>query len=264
MSTEAGIASVTKPVEPSNDDANTNPASPPVADGVKAADVTTNTAPVNDIPPSVETCRKVEDYPVFDNKGNQHSFKSIYDGPDSPRRVLVIFIRHFFCGPTQKSCQEYVRALSESFKPADLLQLPVPTSFAFIGCGDPGLIDFYAKETGCEFPIFADPTTKLFDDLQMISTLALGPRPEYFQKSMVRIVAESAYQAARNLTTGLVTKAGDHRQVGGDFLFEASEEGGSKVVTWCHRMTTTRDHTSPQELAQILDKDGQILLPKNN
>lgn len=53
-------------------------------------------APEN--PPSAETLRKVENYTVLDKEGNEHPFKSLYAGPDSTGRVLVIFIRHFFCG----------------------------------------------------------------------------------------------------------------------------------------------------------------------
>lgn len=48
--------------------------------------------------PSAETLRKVENYTVLDKEGNKHLFKSLYAGPDSTGRVLVIFIRHFFCG----------------------------------------------------------------------------------------------------------------------------------------------------------------------
>jgi hypothetical protein len=49
-------------------------------------------------PPSAETLRKVEDYTVLDKEGKKHTFRSLYAGPESTGRVLVIFIRHFFCG----------------------------------------------------------------------------------------------------------------------------------------------------------------------
>jgi hypothetical protein len=49
-------------------------------------------------PPSAETLRKVDDYTVLDKKGKKHTFRSLYAGPESTSRVLVIFIRHFFCG----------------------------------------------------------------------------------------------------------------------------------------------------------------------
>lgn len=99
MSSEAEPVPVANlPAVSNNPDSNPLPESAPVADDVKVADTNKPETPSNDKPPSVDTIRKVEDYEVLDNKGEKHSFKSIYDGPDSTGRVLVIFIRHFFCG----------------------------------------------------------------------------------------------------------------------------------------------------------------------
>lgn len=99
MSTTAEPVPVSNPPVASNVDPNPPAESAPAADDVKVADTTKpEEAPSNDKPPSVETIRKVEGYTVLDNKGEKHTFKSVYDGPDSTGRVLVIFIRHFFCG----------------------------------------------------------------------------------------------------------------------------------------------------------------------
>lgn len=56
-------------------------------------DVNTN----NDLP-SQEILKKVESMIVLDKDGQSRPFKSLYSGPNVARRVLVIFIRHFFCG----------------------------------------------------------------------------------------------------------------------------------------------------------------------
>lgn len=48
--------------------------------------------------PSPDLIRKIENYMVLDRHGKSSSFKSLYSGPNAARRVLVIFIRHFFCG----------------------------------------------------------------------------------------------------------------------------------------------------------------------
>lgn len=48
--------------------------------------------------PSAETRRRAEARTVLDHAGNAHTFKSLYEGPESTSRVLVVFIRHFFCG----------------------------------------------------------------------------------------------------------------------------------------------------------------------
>ncbi|KAI1808154.1 AhpC/TSA antioxidant enzyme-domain-containing protein [Daldinia bambusicola] len=239
----------------------------------------------NDLP-TIETLRKIETYNVLDSDGKSHSFKSLYAGHNSPRRVLIIFIRHFFCG----NCQEYLRTLSTSVTPEALLQLPVSTFIAVIGCGAPQLINSYIQETGCPFPVYADPTRRLYTELGMVRTLALGPRPAYMQgKSVAHTVVSGVVQGLKQVKSGLATKMGDQKQVGGEFLFEPaslmldtpvttprSEENKQlelpdknerpddykdpkieeKRVTWCHRMRTTRDHAEIPELMEVLGLDG--------
>jgi len=48
--------------------------------------------------PSQETIKKIANISVLDRDGRSIPFKNIYSGPNVARRVLVIFIRHFFCG----------------------------------------------------------------------------------------------------------------------------------------------------------------------
>lgn len=48
--------------------------------------------------PSAETIRRIGDYIVLDRHGKTHTFKSLYTGRNVARRVLIIFVRHFFCG----------------------------------------------------------------------------------------------------------------------------------------------------------------------
>ncbi|RYP92969.1 hypothetical protein DL770_000843 [Monosporascus sp. CRB-9-2] len=239
----------------------------------------------NDLP-SLETLREIESYTVLDAYGRSHPFKSLYAGRNVARRVLIIFVRHFFCG----NCQEYLRTLSASITPEALLQLPVSTFIAVIGCGSPKLIDSYHKETGCPFPIYADPTRRLYNKLGMVRTLSLGSRPAYMNKSLASSVVSSVVQGLKQVKTGLATKMGDQRQVGGEFLFEpasmsleppisspaddagpldeddasntsASEKVEEKRVTWCHRMRTTRDHAEIPELMEVLGLEGDGATP---
>lgn len=58
----------------------------------------------NDEIPSDATLAKVEDYVVFDKHGKSHTFKSLYNSPNGARRVLVVFVRHFFCGVSLAPC----------------------------------------------------------------------------------------------------------------------------------------------------------------
>lgn len=241
--------------------------------------------------PSAEVQKMIEDYIVLDKDGKSRTFKSLYMGPNVARRVLVIFIRHFFCG----NCQEYLRTLSEVITPDSLLRLPISTFITVVGCGDPKLIDMYAKETGCPFPIYTDPTRQLFDALGMVKTLTMGAKPAYAKKSTSKGIFDSIVQGLRQVPKGLALKSGDHRQVGGEFLFEplhistplstpreeqhpqfgtleqpeagkgkVEEEGEraeEKRITWCHRMKTTRDHAEMPELLEILGLDGIIEKP---
>ncbi|KAK2593882.1 hypothetical protein QQS21_008402 [Conoideocrella luteorostrata] len=248
-------------------------------DKSKPEDFDGEVATTNELP-SEETIKKIENYTILDKDGKTRTFKSLYSGNNVARRVLVVFIRHFFCG----NCQEYLRTFSESISPESLLQLPVSTFVVVVGCGDPALIDMYIEATKCPFPIYTDPTRSLFNELGMTMTLALGSRPAYMKKSMWKSSLDSIGQALRFVPKGLVLKSGDQRQVGGEFLFEPLDlvtpittpqderpmtmgsfqdpsSGGNaqveeKKVTWCHRMKTTRDHAEIPELMEVLGLDG--------
>lgn len=184
----------------------------------------------NDELPSAETIRRIENYIVLDRHGKTHTFRSLYTGRSVARRVLVIFVRHFFCG----NCQEYLRSLSASITAESLLQLPIPTFIAVVGCGDPALIDMYASETACPFPIYADPTRKLYQELGMVKTLALGARPAYMNKSILKSSLDSIVQGVKQIKNGLVLKAGDQRQIGGEFLFEPVDIKSPEVESPSH------------------------------
>lgn len=48
--------------------------------------------------PSRDTLRKIGNYIVLDRDSKTHPFKSLFTGSNVARRVLLIFVRHFFCG----------------------------------------------------------------------------------------------------------------------------------------------------------------------
>lgn len=73
-------------------------AAPPVHDDAKDTETKSNGPQATEELPTSETCHNIEDYELLDREGKKHSFKSLYDGPTSAGRVVVIFIRHFFCG----------------------------------------------------------------------------------------------------------------------------------------------------------------------
>jgi hypothetical protein len=48
--------------------------------------------------PSQADLKRVENFSVLDQDGKPVPFKSLYSGPNVAKKVLIIFIRHFFCG----------------------------------------------------------------------------------------------------------------------------------------------------------------------
>lgn len=106
----------------------------------------------------------------------------------------------------------------------------------------------YTEATGCPFPIYADPTRKLYDYLGMTRTLDPGSKPAYMQTNMLINSVQSIFQG---LSTGRhALKGGDFKQVGGEFLFENGQ------CTWAHRMKNTRGHAEVSEIRSLIGLDG--------
>jgi hypothetical protein len=106
----------------------------------------------------------------------------------------------------------------------------------------------YTETTNCPFPIYADPTRKLYDLLGMTRTLQLGSKPSYMQSGLFINSVQSIFQGLSSGKNAL--KGGDFKQVGGEFLFENGD------CTWVHRMKTTRGHSEVGELRNLLGLDG--------
>ncbi|KAF0317489.1 hypothetical protein GQ607_015241 [Colletotrichum asianum] len=200
--------------------------------------------PVTDDLPSTQILAEAADIEVLDQKGQPHLFRSVYDGEGTSSRVVVVFIRHFFCG----ACQSYIELLSSTATPALLSTLPMATTFVIIGNGEPALINEYAEKTKCRFPIFTDPTGRLFDVLEMAKTTAVGARTRYSPERWLWLFADGLSNIVTQFSKLLL--AGNPMRVGGEFVFEPGEAG--KVLTWCHRMRNHRDHTEVDELFTVL------------
>lgn len=88
----------------------------------------------------------------------------------------------------------------------------------------------YQSATNCPFPIYADPTKKLYSELGMLRTLNLGARPEYQRKESLSLMVAGFVQSMKMMKSGQTLKGGDMYQVGGEFMFEPVD-GGSPVST---------------------------------
>ncbi|KAK1998002.1 hypothetical protein LX36DRAFT_656996 [Colletotrichum falcatum] len=203
-------------------------------------------AAVTDVPPSSQALAEAAELQVLGRDGKPRPFKSLFGDPNATSRVVVVFIRHFFCG----ACQAYTHDLSTTFTPEVLSSHKTPTTFVFIGTGDPELIDEYVQLTESRYPIYTDPTGKLFDALGMVRTAAVGNRTAYSPQRWIRHFFKGTFDALVNLPSGKTSKAGDGLRVGGEFVFEEVE--GARTVTWCHRMRNHRDHTEIADLCRVL------------
>lgn len=141
--------------------------------------------------------------------------------------------------------------LSQTFPPEKLQKSD--TSIVIVGCGDPLLIDLYVEDTASLWPIYADPTSSLFDSLGMIKTQNTGAPKKYAPESQFAFFTRAIKDAfTLGLLRGLPAhKAGNPAQVGGEFLFERHEQQELKV-TWCYRMQAHKDHTEIDDLAQAI------------
>ena len=130
----------------------------------------------------------------------------------------------------------------------------------------------YKEATACQYPIYTDPSRRLYRIFGMVRTLNLGNRvPRYIRHSFMSGIIQSIIQALKRIYQGDLFKAGDIKQVGGEFLFENTSEvnqtsdanstetsdSNSRVnVTWCHRMANTRDHSEVEVIRRILGVDS--------
>lgn len=148
-----------------------------------------------------------------------------------------------------------MKALSTQIDPSELLVKNL--NLVIIGCGDPSLIKFYAKETEAKYPIFADPSQDLFKKFGLARTVSAGKKPDYIPYGYwagFRVFFATLAKAGKS-----ALKAGDVKQVGGEYylLNEFTDDvrfllGPGLKCTWGHRMSTTRDHTEIVELRKVV------------
>lgn len=136
-----------------------------------------------------------------------------------------------------------MEAVVQDLPPEELLKANVALSI--IGCGGPVCIAGYAKETGCAFPVYADPSVRSYKVLGMMSTLRPGATsPSYLKKSTLENTLGSAW---KGITSGYALSGGPAAQNGGEWLFRGGE------LLWCHRMRNPTDHSETEELKKLLE-----------
>ncbi|KAG0146536.1 hypothetical protein CROQUDRAFT_44230, partial [Cronartium quercuum f. sp. fusiforme G11] len=103
-----------------------------------------------------QTIEKVSTIGVFDSEGSERPFGGLIRHGTH----IVIFIRHFSCG----FCQEYLLALKKQLSVDKLGS----KELFIIGCGHWSVIKPYKELLDLPFPIYADNTRKLYDELGMM------------------------------------------------------------------------------------------------
>ncbi|TDL19363.1 hypothetical protein BD410DRAFT_792170 [Rickenella mellea] len=192
--------------------------------------------PTKLIPPTDDSVAAAVDLNVYDDKGKSVRFGSLFEN----ERIIVVFIRHFFCGV----CQDYVTQLA-SVSPDALNS--ANTKIVVIGCGEWELIDQYHKDTGFTGPIYTDPTRKLYRALGMTRESMAGPASGAPKRSYVRgVFSVTMRSIRRGIRNPLhVGKQGNFSQIGGDLIL-----GPGNKVSFVHLMENSQDHIDVPELMQ--------------
>lgn len=220
--------------------------------------------------PDEKTLSEVYHLPVLSHDGKSIQFGELVAPKDGIITVIVIFsesllitsmssptlkwlltvynlVRHFFCSLDQ----DYIHSLPPHITPTVLSTLPLPTGpsrLIIVGCGDASRILPYTAETSCEFPIFTDPTRRIHEKLQMNKSLASYEKPAYMKHSLFSLIMRSVRQMVGSGFEAF--KGGDYSQNGGEWIFREGK------CVWVHRMETTSDHLTAEELLKVLKEEG--------
>ncbi|TFK19670.1 hypothetical protein FA15DRAFT_708771 [Coprinopsis marcescibilis] len=186
--------------------------------------------------PDGDSLSKAAALDVYDSDGVKVNFGALFE----KEKVVVVFVRHFFCGV----CQLYVENLAKV--PEEALS-KAGTRIVVVGCGEWSPIKFYQETTGFKGPIYADPSRALYRALGMtLETLARQPadvpRPSYLSTtSVVQNLFTSIGKIVRN--PFLLGKQGNFSQLGGDYVF-----GPGLRCSFTSRMKNTEDHVPVVDL----------------
>ncbi|KAF6749311.1 hypothetical protein DFP72DRAFT_545156 [Ephemerocybe angulata] len=195
--------------------------------------------------PNAETISAAGELEIYDSGGEKVQFKSLFSDQEV-QTVIVVFIRHFFCG----ACHAYVESLASTSQASlDASN----TRIVIIGCGAYEGIVPYRERTLSQSPIaslisiYADPDRKLFHALGMTylnidRPPADQPTPAYLGgMSIIRRSLASIYRAITN--PSMIGWQGNIFQNGGEFVF-----GPGMNCRFASRMRNPEDHVPVEEL----------------
>lgn len=191
-------------------------------------------------PPSDAALEQAADCDVYDEDQQKVRFGDLF----AQRRVLVCFLRHWFC----PMCQEFAMSM-KSIDPLPLQRAEL--SLIVVGQGHPHVVASYKRVMGVPewISMYADPTRKIYAALGMtMRTNDPGPacaKPDYITMSMMK---GSMAAIKKGLFEMPIRAPGDLKLLGGDFIL-----GPGNNCSFTHRMVTTRGHL---DLPRILTQAG--------
>ncbi|OKO98901.1 Thioredoxin-like protein AAED1 [Penicillium subrubescens] len=195
-----------------------------------------------------ETLHEAYELSIESKNGAHVRFGELVAGKGDSVTTIVIFVRHFFC----LYDQGYVKTLSRQLTQTLLDTIPAsakPAQVIIIGCGDHSLIVPYMEETSDAFPIYTDPTGKIYETLHMKRTMeGITSPPPYTPDSFPSALGKCLKQIWKRGWAGL--KGGKWNQQGGEWIFQRGR------LRYAHLMEGVNDHLTADQLFQVL-KTGQ-------
>lgn len=153
------------------------------------------------------------------------------NGP--PPRVMLIFLRHFWCGLCQDYTLESISTLDPKLLAANNIKLYI------IGSGHWKLLKSYRTLFQCPFPFFTDGPRRLFDLLGMIKKGSILPfkypwkdaeRGGYNHRPLMKQAVSGFKNAFLHMP---IANPGHWTQLGGEFILSPGYK-----CDFAHRMTT--------------------------
>ncbi|KAK0469509.1 uncharacterized protein EV420DRAFT_1659974 [Desarmillaria tabescens] len=193
------------------------------------------------LPPTPTQLARAAEKPLVASSGLRVPFGTVF----ARKRVIVIFIRHFWC----PLCQDYMHSLASL--------APRNADIVIISNGSHALIDKYRQIFGLRFQMYVDPELEVYRALGMgtiANTSSLSKtraRREKVDSYVKRgALGGMAMVVFRALKVGMPMweKGGQSAQLGGEFVL-----GPGMTCTWAHRMQTREGHAP---VADVLEAAG--------
>ncbi|KAK0480186.1 hypothetical protein IW261DRAFT_1476624 [Armillaria novae-zelandiae] len=194
------------------------------------------------LPPTPTQIARAAEKPLVASSGLRVPFGTVF----ARKRVIVIFIRHFWC----PLCQDYMHSLASL--------APRNADIVIISNGSHTLIDKYRQMFGLRFQMYVDPDLEVYRALGMgtIANSKSRARREkvdsYVKRGALGGIAMVVFRALK-VGMPMWEKGGASTQLGGEFVL-----GPGMTCTWAHRMQTREGHAP---VADVLEAAGLPVPP---